>query len=189
VAVNCAALPETLLESEPIRTRKGLHRGAVGQRRGRFEMAHAGTIFLDEVGDIPPAMRPKLLRVLQERRSSGSAASRPLRWTCVSARRRPAAAPHGQAGQVPRGFVLPSERIKIDLAAAARPARRHPPLGETSREVLPHRGQAAGSFARRRWRRCWTYRWPGNIRELEERRDGPACVPGQLIRPENLRRR
>jgi Nif-specific regulatory protein len=67
VKVNCAALTESLLESELFGHEKGSFTGAVGERKGRFEMADKGTLFLDEIGDISPAFQAKLLRVLQER--------------------------------------------------------------------------------------------------------------------------
>ena len=67
IAINCAALPETLLESELFGYEKGAFTGAVAQKLGRFELAHSGTLFLDEIGDISPSTQLKLLRVLQER--------------------------------------------------------------------------------------------------------------------------
>ncbi|HEX4945317.1 MAG TPA: nif-specific transcriptional activator NifA [Blastocatellia bacterium] len=67
VKVNCAALPESLIESELFGHEKGSFTGAVGRKKGRFEMAEGGTLFLDEIGDLSPAMQVKLLRVLQER--------------------------------------------------------------------------------------------------------------------------
>ena len=67
ISVNCAALPETLLESELFGHERGAFTGATSMRKGRFELADSGTLFLDEIGDIPPSLQAKLLRVLQER--------------------------------------------------------------------------------------------------------------------------
>jgi two-component system, NtrC family, response regulator AtoC len=68
IAVSCAALTETLLESELFGYEKGAFTGAVALAKGKFELAHGGTIFLDEIGDIPPRLQADLLRLLQERR-------------------------------------------------------------------------------------------------------------------------
>ena len=79
VKLNCAAIPMGLLESELFGHEKGAFTGAISQKIGRFELAHEGTLFLDEVGDIPPELQPKLLRVLQEQEFERLGSTRTIR--------------------------------------------------------------------------------------------------------------
>ena len=144
VAVNCAALPESLLESELFGHEKGAFTSAVGQRKGRFELAHGGTIFLDEIGEIPLSMQAKLLRVAAGtpvRAGRRDADDRDRR----SRRRRdqPRPAQAGQGRQVPRRPVLPAERRENRPAAPVRACRGHPASGAALR-----RRNSAGPAAR-----------------------------------------
>ena len=170
VALNCSAIPETLLEAELFGHVRGAFTGAVGTRQGRLEQAHKGTLFLDEVGTMSPALQAKLLRVLQEREFERVGDSHTIKIDV-----RVIAATHsdldadGRRGHVPRGSLLPAQRDSGAAAAAARAARRH----SAARAALPRRSSAPNSAApamtmsQEPLRRLMAYSWPGNVRQLE----------------------
>jgi DNA-binding NtrC family response regulator len=188
VAVNCAALPENLLESELFGHEKGAFTSAVSQRKGRFELADGGTMFLDEVGDVPTAMQAKLLRVLQERRFErvGGTESIEVDVRVITATNRPLQK-LVKDGNFREDLYYRLNVVKIDL----------PPLRER-REDIP---LLAAHFVQKYARPTeppkqispqvmdilLNYRWPGNIRELENAIER-ACVTSMdgVIRPENL---
>ena len=151
VAVNCGALTETLLESELFGHVRGAFTGAATNKKGLFEVADRGTIFLDEIGEMSPLMQVKLLRVLQERVVPAGRRHRRDRGRRPHHHRdQPRPGADGRGGQVPRGPLLPDQRDSAAPAAAARARRGHP----DPRRALPHalRGGAgeAGAGPRRR---------------------------------------
>ncbi|HZZ77450.1 MAG TPA: sigma-54 dependent transcriptional regulator [Gemmataceae bacterium] len=176
VAVNCAALPETLLESELFGHEKGAFTSAVGRRLGRFELANGGTIFLDEVGDIPAAMQAKLLRVLQERRFErvGGTDSIEVDVRVIGATNRSL---HKlvQEGHFREDLYYRLNVIKIDL----------PPLRERREDIPLLASYFAGKYVRpndppkhispQAMDVLLNYSWPGNVRELENAIER-ACV-------------
>jgi len=188
VAVNCAALPETLLESELFGHEKGAFTSAVGQRRGRFEMANGGTLFLDEVGDIPAAMQAKLLRVLQERRFERVGGTESIEVDV-----RVIAATNRSLLQLVREEKFREDLyyrlnvVKIDLPPLRERPEDIPLLATHFAEKFARPDRQTKQIAPRTMEILLRYSWPGNIRELENAMER-ACVTAleETIHPENL---
>ena len=169
LAINCAAVPETLLESELFGHARGSFTGASQDRAGLFEAANGGTLLLDEIGDVPPAMQVKLLRVLQERevRRVGENRSRRINVRVLAATNRDLLADvHGARFRQDLYYRLRVVEVVV------------PPLRERREDILPLARQLLAGAAKRFGKKATTlapeaanlllrYRWPGNVRELE----------------------
>jgi Nif-specific regulatory protein len=169
VAVNCAALPETLLESELFGHRKGAFTGATQDQRGLFEAASGGTIFLDEIGEMPLGMQAKLLRVLQDGEVTpvGERSPRKVDVRVISATNR------DLVGEVARRTF----RDDLYYRVGAFPIRL-PPLRDRREDVAPlvknflaaaaeRAGKRVAGIAPDALERLAAYAWPGNVRELQ----------------------
>ena len=152
VRVNCGALTESLLESELFGHVRGSFTGAIANRTGRFEAAHTGTIFLDEINSTTPKLQVKLLRVLQEREFERVGDTQTIRVdTRVIAASNRDLLEEVEKEQLSRGSVLPAQRRADSSAAAADAPRRHPRTGRPLSRYLqrgkrplrrPYRAQA-----------------------------------------------
>jgi len=169
VKLNCAAIPTGLLESELFGHEKGAFSGAIAQRVGRFELANRGTIFLDEIGDIPLELQPKLLRVLQEREFERLGSSRTLR----SDARLIAATNANLAERVNEKRFRSDLYYRLNVFPITIPPLRERP--EDIPLLVRHFVQKYGQRMRRRidtipaatMNALIEYHWPGNVRELE----------------------
>ena len=169
VAVSCAALAETLLESELFGHEKGAFTGAAQQKRGKFEMADGGTIFLDEIGDISPKLQVDLLRVLQERSFYRVGGSEEVRVDV-----RVIAATHVNLQE-----AVADGRFRDDLFYRLNVIEiRIPPLRDRREDIpllarhflerLSHElGKEIGDISESGLRVLMDHNWPGNVRELE----------------------
>src|SRR3954469_6514146 len=169
VALNCSAIPETLLEAELFGHVRGAFTGAVGARQGRLEQAHKGTLFLDEVGTMSPALQAKLLRVLQEREFERVGDSNTVKIDV-----RVIAATHSDLARM---VAESSFREDLYYRLNVIPVKL-PPLRER-REDIPllvqhflqklsaESGRGTITISQDALRRLMAYHWPGNIRQLE----------------------
>jgi len=169
VAVSCAALAETLLESELFGHEKGSFTGAEQRKRGKFEMADGGTIFLDEIGDISPKLQVDLLRVLQERSFYRVGGSEEVRVDV-----RVIAATHVNLQQaVADGKFRDDLYYRLNVIEIHIPPLRErrediPLLARHFRERLAHElGKDIGDISEGALKLLMDYHWPGNVRELE----------------------
>jgi transcriptional regulator with GAF, ATPase, and Fis domain len=188
VAVNCAALPEGLLESELFGHEKGSFTSAVGQRRGRFEMANGGTLFLDEVGDVPAPMQAKLLRVLQERRFErvGGTETIEVDVRVIAATNR--SLQHlVKEGKFREDLYYRFNVVKIDLPPLRERSEDIPVLVTHFIEKYTRAGEMPKQLEPDAMEILMNYNWPGNIRQLENTIER-ACITtrGQTIQMQNL---
>jgi transcriptional regulator with GAF, ATPase, and Fis domain len=169
IKLNCAAIPLDLLESELFGHEKGAFTGAIAQKIGRFEMADKGTLFLDEVGDIPPALQPKLLRVLQEQEFErlGSGRTHKVDVRLVAATNR------DLVKMVARGQFRGDLYYRLNVFPILLPALRErrediPALVTHFVKLFSHRmGKQVDRIHPETMAAFQWYLWPGNIRELQ----------------------
>ena len=185
VKLNCAAIPENLLESELFGHEKGAFTGAQQLRIGRFEEANGGTIFLDEIGELPMPLQAKLLRVIQDGTFRRVGSSRDLR---VDARVL-AATNRDLETQIAAG------QFREDLFYRLNVMEIHiPPLRERREDILPLATYFIELFSRQKPRfsasvtaSMMRYRWPGNVRELRNAMERAALLSrGEIVLPEHL---
>jgi len=188
VRLNCAAIPLDLLESELFGHEKGAFTGAIAQKIGRFELADKGTLFLDEVGDIPAPLQPKLLRVLQEQEFErlGSTRTHQVDVRLVAATNR------DLAEMVNRGQFRSDLYYRLNVFPVMLP-----PLRARSEDIPALVTHFAGIFGRRVGRQIEhipaetmsalnSYQWPGNIRELQNLVERAVILSNDGVLPNPL---
>ena len=189
VAVNCGAIPETLLESELFGHEKGSFTGAQYRRKGKIELAHGGSLFLDEIGDITPKMQIDLLRVLETRTFTRLGGNKEIhsdfRLICATNR--------DLEKRVEEGEFREDLYYRIKVFSL-----EIPPLRERTGDILPLARHFVAKYARSMGKAekeiseeaaevLESYRWPGNVRELENAIERAMVVGrGDTIHPQDL---
>jgi DNA-binding NtrC family response regulator len=189
IAMNCAALPSELIESELFGHEKGAFTGAAGQRKGKFELAQSGTIFLDEIGDMSLNTQAKLLRVLEDRKIErlGGAHSIPVDVRVISATNRDLAT-YVASEKFRADLYYRLRVVEIDLPPLRDRREDIPLLAENFLEAYSAKYQLScvgiGADA---MKRLVTYSWPGNVRELRNAIERSAVLcDGNALRADDL---
>ena len=189
VAINCAALTDTLLESELFGYEKGAFTGAAAQKKGKLETAEGGTVFLDEIGELAPILQAKLLRVLQQREFERVGGTRTMKLDV----RVIAATNRDLAAEVRRGGFREDLFHRLNVVAL-----KVPPLRERPGDILPLARYFLARAAPRCRRRVTgispeaerslvSYSWPGNVRELENAIERAVVLgDSETLLPEDL---
>jgi len=185
IKVNCAAIPETLLESELFGHEKGSFTGAYTQRIGRFEEANQGTILLDEIAEMSPSLQAKLLRVLHDGRFQRVGSNKELHTNA----RILASTNRDLEEQVENGKFREDLYYRLNVMEIY-----VPPLRERPEDIMPLAGVFVAQFAGRKTRfspgvarLLEAYKWPGNVRELRNAIERAVLLShGELILPEHL---
>jgi len=191
IKLNCAAIPLDLLESELFGHEKGAFTGAIAQKIGRFEMADKGTLFLDEVGDIPPALQPKLLRVLQEQEFErlGSGRTHKVDVRMVAATNR------SLSKMIARGQFRSDLYYRLNVFPLLLPALRErrediPSLVAHFVEIFGRRmGKPIDSIPPDTMASFQWYAWPGNVRELQNLVERAVILSRDGILPNPLHKK
>ncbi|MGH9345214.1 MAG: sigma 54-interacting transcriptional regulator [Terriglobia bacterium] len=169
VAINCAAIPENLLEAELFGHERGAFTGAIGLKRGKLEMASGGTLFLDEIGELAPALQAKLLRVLQEREFERVGGTQPVKvdLRVITATNR------NLEESIRRGSFRQDLFFRLNVVSVTLPPLRERrediPLliNYFIRKLSGHSGRQVRSISAKAKACLMRYDWPGNVRELE----------------------
>jgi transcriptional regulator with GAF, ATPase, and Fis domain len=188
IKLNCATIPLDLLESELFGHERGAFTGAVTQKIGRFEMAHTGTLFLDEVGDLPAALQPKLLRVLQEQEFErlGSGRTHQVDVRLVAATNR------DLAQMVGRNEFRSDLYYRLNVFPIVLPPLRERP--EDIAALVAHfvavfstrMGKQIESIPKKTLEAFKSYSWPGNIRELQNLIERAVILANDGVLPNPL---
>ncbi len=197
VKINCTALPENLMESELFGYEKGAFTGANATKPGKFEQADTGTVFLDEIGDVPPSIQVKLLRILQEREFErlGSNKTRHIDVRVIAATNQDLRAALEQ-GTFREDLYYRLNVVPIDIAPLRERMADIPFLAEHFlRKYSEETGNKVQVITPTAMTKLSSYHWPGNVRELEnviersvvmctgDRLDAPDIKLDSMLRP------